>query len=135
MKIGELAKKAHCSVQAIRYYEKEGLIDPGQRSEGNFRLYGKQALGRLQFIRGCRGLDMPLAEVRDLLALQQSPDAPCDSINRLIDSRLEEVEKRTRELHQLRRQLQNLQRRCGGGGTVQECPILQGLNAVDDCTE
>ena len=43
VKIGELAKMTGCSVQTIRYYEKEQLLASTQRSEGNFRLYDATA--------------------------------------------------------------------------------------------
>jgi DNA-binding transcriptional MerR regulator len=42
MKIGELAKLTGCSIQSIRYYEKEGLLNSILRSEGNFRLYNDE---------------------------------------------------------------------------------------------
>ena len=44
MKIGELSKKSGCSIQTIRYYEREGLLLNPNRSEGNFRLYDSKAL-------------------------------------------------------------------------------------------
>ena len=47
MKIGELAKKAGCQVETVRYYEREGLLPAPARSEGNYRLYGAPHLERL----------------------------------------------------------------------------------------
>ncbi|MTT54250.1 MerR family DNA-binding transcriptional regulator, partial [Alcanivorax sp. VBW004] len=44
MKIGELAKRSGCSIQTIRYYEKEGLISAPARTDGNFRVYDTPAL-------------------------------------------------------------------------------------------
>ena len=44
MKIGELAKLTGCSVQTIRYYEKQNLLESTARSEGNFRLYDTSAV-------------------------------------------------------------------------------------------
>ncbi|GAD65023.1 MerR family transcriptional regulator, partial [Aquipseudomonas alcaligenes] len=57
MKIGELGKQADCQVETIRYYEREGLLPVPGRSEGNYRVYGKEHLERLVFIRNCRTLD------------------------------------------------------------------------------
>ena len=51
MKIGELAKLTGCSVQTIRYYEKQNLLESTARSEGNFRLYDTSAVGQLMFIK------------------------------------------------------------------------------------
>ncbi|SUD16263.1 MerR family transcriptional regulator [Aquipseudomonas alcaligenes] len=62
MKIGELGKQADCQVETIRYYEREGLLPVPGRSEGNYRVYGKEHLERLVFIRNCRTLDRGCAE-------------------------------------------------------------------------
>jgi DNA-binding transcriptional MerR regulator len=35
MKIGELAQVAQCTVETIRYYEKEGLISEAERTASN----------------------------------------------------------------------------------------------------
>ena len=70
MKIGELSKHSDCSIQAIRHYEKLGLLPQTQRSEGNFRLYDTQALQRLLFIKHCRHLDISLVEIKDLIQLK-----------------------------------------------------------------
>ena len=67
MKIGELAKLTGCSVQTIRYYEKEHLLESKNRSEGNFRLYDSSAVEQLMFIKHCRSLDLALYEVRELI--------------------------------------------------------------------
>jgi DNA-binding transcriptional MerR regulator len=39
MKIGELAKIAHCTTETIRFYEKEGLLPEADRTEANYRSY------------------------------------------------------------------------------------------------
>ena len=91
MKIGRFSKLSDCSIQTIRYYEKEGLIDPPQRSEGNFRLYDELALSRLKFIRRCRTLDITLAEIRQLLDLQQTPSESCGQISDMIDHHIVDV--------------------------------------------
>lgn len=63
MKIGQLSKVSGCSIQTIRYYEKEGLLNLPSRSEGNFRLYDDRALKELEFVKHCRSLDIPLADI------------------------------------------------------------------------
>jgi len=51
MKIGELSKTSGCSIQTIRFYEKEGLLSDPERTEGNFRLYDVTALKQLEFVK------------------------------------------------------------------------------------
>lgn len=127
MKIGELAKLADCPVETIRYYEKEGLLPPPARSEGNYRLYTQAHAERLTFIRNCRSLDMTLEEIRRLLGLRDSPQDQCESVNALIDEHIQHVKARIDGLLVLQEQLLDLRQRCGEGPDVDQCGILQRL--------
>ena len=129
IRIGELAKLTGCSVQAIRYYEKEKLLPSIQRSEGNFRLYDEASAEQLLFIKLCRGLDLSLSEIRQLLALKRSPGAQCDEVNRMMETRIQQVEARIRELTQLSEQLKALRSHCSNQRTVEQCGILQTLSS------
>ena len=128
MKIGELAKLTGCSVQTIRYYEKEKLLKSKTRSEGNFRLYDASAVGQLMFIKHCRSLDLALSEVRQLIELNQSPGMYCDDVNNMIDNHIEQVEQRMKELEGLRKQLISLRQSCSNNRTVGECGIMKKLS-------
>lgn len=129
MKIGELAKMTGCSVQAIRYYEKEKLLPSTRRSEGNFRLYDGSSAEQLLFIKLCRGLDLSLSEIRQLLALKRSPGAQCDEVNAMIEAHIQRVEARIGELTQLNEQLKTLRGHCSNQRTVEHCGILQTLSS------
>ncbi|MBQ1558829.1 MAG: Cd(II)/Pb(II)-responsive transcriptional regulator [Pseudomonas sp.] len=128
MKIGELAKKAGCRVETVRYYEREGLLPAPARSEGNYRLYGAQHLERLVFIRNCRTLDMTLEEIQRLLALRDLPQESCAGINSLVDEHIEHVQVRIDSLQALRDQLTELRDRCNGPKEAEDCGILRQLN-------
>jgi Cd(II)/Pb(II)-responsive transcriptional regulator len=129
MKIGELAKLTGCSVQTIRYYEAEKLLPSTRRSEGNFRLYDGASAEQLVFIKLCRGLDLSLSEIRQLLILKRSPNAQCDDVNRMIEVHIQQVESRIRELTQLNEMLKALRGRCSDQRTVEQCGILQTLSS------
>lgn len=90
MRIGELAQASLCSVETVRYYEREGLLPPPARSSGNYRLYGPGHVERLRFIRHCRSLDMSHDEMRALLAFRDSPHKGCDELNALLDEHIVE---------------------------------------------
>ena len=53
MKIGQLANIVGCTVEAVRFYEKQGLIEPAKRTSGNFRVYTEEHLKQLSFICYC----------------------------------------------------------------------------------
>lgn len=127
MKIGELSKRCDCSIQTIRYYEKEGLLAPAQRSEGNFRLYDQQAFQHLLFIKRCRNLDISLNEIRELIQLKISPQRQCENINHIFDHHLQHVELKIKELNKLKIQLQDLRQNCTDKQIVENCGIIQQL--------
>ena len=65
--ISIVAEKFSIHPQTLRMYEREGLIAPPARSEGNYRLYRAGDAERLAFIRHCRALDMALPEIRGVI--------------------------------------------------------------------
>lgn len=131
MKIGELAQVAQCSVETVRYYEKEGLLPAPARTPGNFRLYGPAHVERLRFIRNCRALDMSHGEIHTLLRLADQPAEGCGAINDVFDQHMTHVDERLRELAQLKQQLGALRERCQSEQAVNACGILQGLAAME----
>ncbi|MEO8119176.1 MAG: Cd(II)/Pb(II)-responsive transcriptional regulator [Rhodoferax sp.] len=131
MKIGELAQVAQCSVETVRYYEKEGLLPAPARTPGNFRVYGPAHLERLRFIRNCRALDMSHDEIHTLLRLADQPAEGCGAINAVFDQHMAHVDERLRELAQLKQQLGALRQRCQTEQAVDACGILQGLAAME----
>lgn len=98
LKIGELAVQTGYTVEAIRYYEREGLLPAPARSGGNYRIYRGVHLERLQFIRHCRSLDMALDEIRSLLTFRDQPDQSCGDVNALLDKHIIEVADRIAQL-------------------------------------
>ncbi|MDH0746440.1 Cd(II)/Pb(II)-responsive transcriptional regulator [Pseudomonas sp. GD03842] len=125
-KIGELARLTDCPVETIRYYEREGLLAEPARSDGNYRLYTQEHVERLTFIRNCRSLDMTLDEIRSLLALRDSPQDQCQSVNALMDEHIQHVSARIASLQALQEQLVALRTRCSEGA-LDHCAILERL--------
>lgn len=131
MKIGELAKIALCSVETIRFYEKEGLLAAPARTAGNFREYSAEHVERLRFIRNCRALDMSHEEIHTLLRLADQPVECCGAINSVFDQHIEHVEVRIKELEHLKQQLGALRQQCQTEQAINPCGILQGLAEME----
>ena len=129
LRIGELARATGVEVETIRYYEKAGLLPPPARQSNGYRAYGAAHLERLAFIRHCRALDMPLADVQRLLDFTHSDDNACPEINALIDAQLTRVHARLLSMQALEKQLAALRRRCQHA-TDGPCGILHELVAA-----
>src|SRR5436305_10916173 len=65
-KIDELAQRAGVTVDTIRYYGREGLLEPPERS-GRHKLYGNQHVERLERIRGLQEQRFSLAAIRAIV--------------------------------------------------------------------
>lgn len=130
MRIGELAAATGVEVETIRYYEREGLMQPPTRRANGYRAYGKSHLERLAFVRHCRALDIPLAEVRRLLEFLEHPAQDCGDIDHLIDEQLTRVRARLKSMRALERQLAQLRKQCDAGHATAECGILHELVAA-----
>jgi len=127
MKIGELASKAGCDVQTVRYYEREGLLEAPEREASGYRRYVDKHLTRLQFIRHCRALDIPLAEVRQLLDYAQAPRQSCQAVDALLDDHIERVRRQSAALTTLERQLVALRRQCKGANSKRSCAVIDSF--------
>jgi DNA-binding transcriptional MerR regulator len=127
MRIGELATKAGLDVQTVRYYEREGLIDPPSRTPSGYRTYGPAQLERMQFIRHCRSLDMPLVDVRRLITLSSDKGVSCDEVNGMVQRHLERIRAKRSALELLEKQLAGLNAQCESGHRVADCGILEEL--------
>lgn len=128
MKIGELATLTGVGVETIRHYEREGLMPPPARSESNYRVYDDAHVQQLSLIRHCRGMDMSLLEIRTLLHFRDNPTENCGQIDALLDTHLDHVSSRIRELRVLEKQLKDLRQLCQGAQDAQHCGILNGLS-------
>jgi Cd(II)/Pb(II)-responsive transcriptional regulator len=130
MKISELSQATGVDVDTIRYYEKSGLLPEPAREANGYRSYGPEHLERLAFVRHCRALDMPLADVQRLLDfVDGTPDGQGD-IDALIDGQLKRVRARLKSLRALERQLAQLRERCDADHATHECGILHELVAA-----
>ena len=129
-KIGEAATRSGVSAANIRYYEKEGLLSAGARSESSYRLYSDAEIHQLRFIRLCRAMDMSLDEVRTLLALDGARKADCVAARDTLDAHLGHVRERLAELQALEHELNHLRGQCDG--TDSFCHIIEALHAQAD---
>ncbi len=127
MRIGELAKATGCEVETIRYYEREGLLAAPPRSEGGYRQYAQPELEQLNFIRHCRSLDMPLADIKRLAAFAGDAVASCDAVDALVDAHIERVRAKLASLRALEVQLLRLRAQCTSAQQGDACRIVASL--------
>ena len=131
MRIKELSLATGVEVETIRYYEKQKLLPMPARRDNGYRDYTQEHLDRLAFVRHCRALEMPLADIRRLLNALDAPGEPQPDVDRLVQEQIERVRARLASMRALEKQLLLLQASCGHcdeEGT--DCGILHELVAA-----
>lgn len=133
--IGLLARQAGCSVPTIRYYEDIGLLPAVPRTEGGRRVYGKETVRRLSFIRRCRDFGFSIEQVRELVGLVDEPSRPCVEVREVAAKHLAQVRDKLAELQALERSMAafvgSCDTACAGGAAV-DCTILEDLASPGD---
>jgi MerR family mercuric resistance operon transcriptional regulator len=124
--IGKLSKETGVHIETIRYYEKIGLLPAPPRSGGGHRLYDKEHLARLIFLRRSRELGFSLEEIRALLQLVTGGKYTCGEVKALTVEHLCNVRQKLTDLRKLEHLLVDISSQCDGGLT-QDCPILEML--------
>lgn len=108
--IGDLAGQAGIVPSTIRYYETTGLLGPEARTESGYRIYGQRAANRLRFIRRAKTLGFKLSEIKRLInAPRGAGEDELVYFNRILASKLEEIQSQIAYLRVMARDLHRLE--------------------------
>ena len=128
LNIGQAAAAAGVTPKMVRHYESLGLIPQAERTEAGYRLYGEREIGLLRFIRQCRALGFPMAQIQDLLHLWSDDGRQSRAVKALARRQLDELEQRRRELAQMSAALAAMVEDCVGNEGP-DCAILDRLQS------
>ncbi len=129
--IGELAARSGLTPDALRYYERLGLLPSPRRTEGGFRLYSARTIDRLRFIKQAQSLGFTLNEIRDLVSYQDKGGrARCRRVRDLLATKVAELDVKLTELRDFRRALSRYLQECERALATSEdleCPVVEDL--------
>lgn len=129
--IGEVSKQAGVTVQAIRFYERRGLIPRAPRKESGYRQFSLDIVKRIEFIKRAKLLGFTLKEVEKFLALADGVASDCKEIQEFTAEKITEIEQKIRQLSSLKDVLVEGVRRCPGEGPISVCPIIDIFSGGD----
>jgi MerR family Zn(II)-responsive transcriptional regulator of zntA len=135
--IGKLSSRAGSTPDALRFYEREGLLKPAAKSAGGYRLYEESAVQRLRFIHQAKQCGFTLAEIQALLNVQSQRSACCGDVRgRVVEKKLQlEARIRIRAMQAMSKALDVLIADCSAGQEpVAECQILGALQRAQEET-
>src|SRR5215213_2465004 len=130
LKIGDVSKRSGVGIEALRFYEKSGLLDKPSRTYGGYRVYGEEVLERLAFIKQAQALGFSLEEIRRVVDDARKGESPCDEVREIVRRRLEELDERLRELQRYRKELKQTLEEWDEVGRAPGhiCGLIEGSN-------
>lgn len=81
--IGELARRFGISVDAVRYYERAGVLPEPERNLGGQRRYGEASADALDVVLQLRAAGFSLEQIRGVVAVKADGGTPAERIARM----------------------------------------------------
>jgi len=102
-----LAKKANVPVYTIRHYTNIGLLKPVRDPGNGYKVYQFSDTTRLRFILAAKNLGFTLTEISHILDEAKHGNSPCPLVRDIIKLRIEENQRKTKELKQLQKKMES----------------------------
>ena len=131
--IGKLAQLAEVSANAVRFYEREGLMQVPPKTDSGYRVYGDEAVARLRFIKQAQHCGFTLSETQALLQLRDEASSCCNDVRtRVIEKKLE-LEARIKAMKAMSKALDQLIADCSNDTRpADDCSILAALSGTKE---
>ena len=103
LRIGEVALCSGVSIDTVRYYERRRLLPAAPRTEGGFRLFSKETVERVRFIKQAQELGFSLDEIGEILTTGGASE--CRRVRDHLKVKLNELDERIRSMQDFRKTL------------------------------
>jgi DNA-binding transcriptional MerR regulator len=105
LKIGEVSQASGIGIEALRFYERSGLLGRPARTASGYRVYDQSVLDRLAFIKKAQMFGFSLDEIRHIIAESNAGESPCAEVREIVRRRLSELDKHLQNLRRYRKEL------------------------------
>ena len=102
-------------MDAVRFYERRGVLHPAPRTEGGYRTFDERDLDRVRMARQFQQLGLTVDEVVDALSAHDRVDATCSSERWRLEKVETRIEAQMAELRRTRRLVRDALAACGAG--------------------
>lgn len=137
LKIGEVSNLSGIGIEALRFYEKSGLLDKPERTESGYRMYSASVLERLAFIKQAQVLGFSLDEIKRIIDDKRAGQNPCAEVRELVRLRLQELDERMQEMQRYRQELATTLAEWDKVGVSQGhiCGLIESSNVEESITQ
>jgi len=120
--VAEVGRRTGLTRKALRLYESLGLVEPAGRTDAGYRLYGEDALRRIELVNRAKVLGLSLTEAKEFLHVAEGCCGDHHpELAALVEGRLGETERRIAELHALRGTLEGVLERLAANEGLHRC--------------
>jgi DNA-binding transcriptional MerR regulator len=124
MRIGQLAGATGVTVEALRFYERRGLLPRPARTRGGYRDYPDQSVAVVRFIKHAQQLGFSLDDVDGMLQLAGGGPDNCDTVRELARAKIDQIGEKIARLDGMRAALSRLVATCQRPRQDRHCPLL-----------
>lgn len=130
LKIGEVSRQTGIGIEALRFYEKLGLLGNPERTTSGYRLFNREVLQRIEFIKRAQMLGFSLTEIARIIAEKEAGQSPCSEVREIVRRRLQELDERLKEMQRYRKELAAALREWDEVGDTQGhiCGLIEGTS-------
>ncbi len=130
MTVIELARKAGIGPQAIRYYERRGLLPPAHRwADSGYRDFDENALSILRFVHAAKEAGFTLEQTKHLLELRIPPRGSCAEVGAIFEAKLQELDRKAAVIRRMTATLKKMRAACRGRKRSETCLALWCIGA------
>ena len=106
MLVSELALQAGISTHAVRYYARIGLLKPHRHPENSYKLFERDDIHRIHFIKQAKMLGFKLNEIETFLDQTYQGKSVCPDVRNILRLRIKQNKK---EINQLQSKLKHME--------------------------
>lgn len=106
MRVAELSERLAITPDTVRFYTRNGFLQPRKSPENGYKEYSAADMQRLKFILSARGLGFSVDDIGQILAEADQGKSACRTTRTLMAARLRESEQRFQEMVALRNKMQ-----------------------------
>ena len=106
MTVNDIAQRADVAPDTVRYYTRVGLLKPKRHPENGYKLFGKNDVFRLRFIRQAQALGFTLKEIGEILGDADAGSSPCPKVRDIIVRHINENRRKIEELQNLQARME-----------------------------
>jgi len=106
MTVNDIAQRADVAPDTVRYYTRVGLLKPERNPENGYKLFGRNDVFRLKFIRQAQTLGFTLKEIGEILGDAEAGSSPCPKVRDIIVRHINENRRKIEELKNLQARME-----------------------------